>query len=148
MGLPANHSDVNDGPRMKINFRIHPDAAAFILKNGLRSEDGREMVIQLYASYRLRPDATDNIRTVEEATKFAEASLGSIPPNAVFRWAVGSNFRDSVSNFDVHSVDGVPFHLPEEINRIIGDRELVLDKGKLRFEPDFEPFSNLPLGET
>jgi hypothetical protein len=133
---------------MKITFRIHPDAATFIRRNKLRAEDGREMVLQLYAFHQLPQESAPEIRTLEQATKFAEANMAVIPPNAVFRWAVGSNFRESVPNSDIQLVDGIPFHLPEDINQIIGDRELVLDNGRLRFEPDFEPFSKLPLDKV
>lgn len=133
---------------MKITFHIHPDAAAFIRKNELRSKDGREMVMQLYAFHHLPPELTRQIKSVEEATKFAEANMTSVPQGTVFRWAVGSNFRDSLRASDIRLVDGIPFHVPETINRIIGDRQLVLDNGKLRFEPDFEPFSHLPMDEA
>jgi hypothetical protein len=130
---------------MKIIFRVRSDAATFIRNNRLRSEDGREMVVQLYAFHELPNESTAHIRTVEQATEFAEANMASVPSNATFRWAVGSNFRDSVRSSDIHSVNGIPFHLTENMNRMIGDRELILDNGKLRFEPDFQPFSKLPL---
>jgi len=130
---------------MKIAFRIRPDAAAFIRKHKLHGEGGRQMVMQLYAFHQLPPESTAHIRNDDQATGFAEANMASAPSNAVFQWAVGSNFRDSVPSSDIHSVDGVPFHLPDYINRIIGSRQLVLDNGKLRFDPDLKPFTKLPL---
>jgi hypothetical protein len=126
---------------MKIDFRISPTAADFIRDNKLQSADGREMVIQLYASLQVWPEPTAEIATLEQAIDYAQKNMQSLPSRGLFRWVVGSNFRDSVPSSDIHWVEGIPFDLPEDINRTIGSRELVLDDGKLRFEPDFEPFS-------
>ena len=126
---------------MKIDFRISPAAADFIRKNKLRSADGREMVIQLYAFLQVSPEPTAEIATLEQAMDFAQTNMQSLPSGGLFRWAVGSGFRDSIPDSDIHWVEGIPFDLPEDINRTISNRELVFDDGNLRFEPDFEPFS-------
>jgi hypothetical protein len=132
---------------MKISFRIRPDAADFIRKNKLRSVDGREMVIQLYAFHQLPPESTAHIATLEQAIDYAHTNMQSLPASDLFRWAVGSNFRDSFPSSDIHCVEGIPFHLPEDTNRIIGNRELILDDGNLRFVPDLEPFNYGILGK-
>src|SRR5438105_4222067 len=124
---------------MKIDFRVSADAADFIRKNKLRADDGRAMVIQLYAVLQKPNDSTVRMETLEQAIEHAEREIQSLPSSGIFRWVVGSNYRDSIPPEDVHVVEGIPFDLPEDINRMIGDRELIVESSELRFEPDLEP---------
>ena len=126
---------------MKIEMMISRNAADFIRAHKLKGPAGEPMVVQLFGALDPSPLTQTNFPTLEEAVAAAEKAAGTLYPDVRFRWVIGANYRSAVPEEDIHQVDGIPFHLPEQINAIIGNRTLVLAEGRLEFVPDLPPFS-------
>jgi hypothetical protein len=124
-----------------LKFSISSDAVEFLRQHLLTSRDGRERVIIFFESRQvLSKEGSSKFSSLDEALEraFEVAKMGIT--SEPFSWRVGAQFRDRHRDKELHWIEGIPFVIPRALASLIGCRELILDKTRVRFDPDLEPF--------
>jgi hypothetical protein len=126
---------------MQIRLRISPSAAEFINKTFEGQSREKVLVVTGYVVGSLRTmdgDAWDK-RPLQDMIEEGRQLIDSLPAKMMVEYYISTQDIGRLPQEDIHVVDGIKCYLPDRIIRLIGSREIVLDDGKLRFEPGLEP---------
>lgn len=78
--------------------------------------------------------------SIEALIQQGRKYFANLPSIVRLRWSVVTAQAHRFPEHDLHEISGLMFYLPEDTMDAIGTRELVLDGGVLRFQPDLQPF--------
>lgn len=87
------------------------------------------------------PPLALNATGEEYIGELATEVFQKLPSRPTVRWVAWIADGSAVPPSHLHNVHGVPVAVPDQVLRQIGDRELILDKGELRFEPEYGEYA-------
>ena len=125
-----------------LDFRITPEAVAYIRGTLLHDKTGEAMV---FAIAPMGPAQTldislDQIKSLssEDLYRLATEQVSAIPKPVMFEWVVGGTRRDRLPPEDLRIIDGIECFVPDEVRAVVNGRVLRLEEGELRFLPPLE----------
>jgi hypothetical protein len=124
---------------MKIQFSVSLAAKGYIREHWQNTDDSEPMLVTLGGYLDQQPPNLDGATPINEVIEHGRKFLESVK-RPMFQWIVEAADKNGVAPAHIHTVDGILFALTEETITLIGDRELILDNGRLRFEPDLDRF--------
>ena len=122
---------------MQVSLRIGPSAAEFINKMFEGQSEEMALVVTGFVLGTLR--TWEDTRPLQEIVDAGRKLASSLPSKIMVEYVIGTKELKRLPQEDVHIVNGIKCYLPDQIIRLIGSREIILDNGKLRFEPKLEP---------
>jgi hypothetical protein len=124
-----------------IQFRVSRAAADYIRQYWQTPGDVKQLVVVIQAELAQSTVVMDGSHSLDAIVDHGRKFFESLPSRLRVRWSIGAAQRNRFPDSDIHVVDGVLFYLPAEMISLIGNRELILDSGELRFEAKLEPFT-------
>ena len=126
---------------MSVSLRISPAAAEHIGKMfEAYAEEMAVVLMGVVAGTLKTVDGDDPDRpSLAEMAEDGKRLASSLPSKITVEYAIGIKALARLPAEDIHTVDGIKCYLPNQIIELVGSREIVLDNGKLRFEPRLEP---------
>lgn len=121
---------------MASELRISKEALAHLSAMASSSElDSRAVFVGAMLEQGPPPLAAGG--SIEEYVTKALANYeqSSLPTRV--RWIVWIAESGSVPASHLREIKGIPFAVPDELVAVVGDRELILENGTLRFEPEY-----------
>ena len=86
------------------------------------------------------PSDGEGAPSLERYKGQADDLYRALPNQLTVRWLAWIGDGSSVPRSHIHYVEGIPVAAPGQVLSGIGERELILDQGDLRFEPEFGEF--------
>ena len=129
-------------PGMRPRLRLS-NAAVEYIRHALLSSSGSSVVVIVPELIQAPGEEVVHLgegASVDELVDNARRRLNSLPAAVSVRWSVGSAERTRFPPADIHLVDGVEFYLPLETISAVGECELIMRDGMLRFDPEPAPF--------
>ncbi len=119
-----------------VDLRISAEALAS-LRGLQKSNDFSAKAVFVGAMLEHAPPPAMAQQSIEEYIANGLDHYKQLPARASARWIVWIGNSGSVPSLHLRKIEGIPFAVPEEVIALIGDRELVLHDGSLRFEPEY-----------
>jgi hypothetical protein len=118
-------------------LRISPEAVNFIKSSLFRGSEEKALVIVGVVRGTVRD--WDNRASVEGVVEMGSEAIRNLPSRITVDYQLNTTDLKHLPQDDVYVVNGVKCYLPDEIQKIVGLREVVLVNGRLQFEPTLEP---------
>jgi len=131
-----------DRERMHMKLHIRPSAAEFIRRRFESESTEMVLVVTEFVAGSLRELDGENWdkRPTQDLEKLARQRVGELPSKVMIEYAIGTTELSRVPAQYVRVIDGIKCCFPDELIEAIGERDIVFDKGVLRFEPPLESY--------
>ena len=132
---------------MKIDFRVDPDAVAF-MRRELQRQDSVEKMVIVFApevvgetSLTTVIVAADQDMPIGDLIQRGQREFQKLSFPRKLRWTIGAAIRDRFPESDIHVVDEIAFYLPIDSIAIANGRVIRFRDGALIFDPSPPEFS-------